>query len=115
MIKHYFAPQVEVINNKYIINIRCNLWVKHIDINDFLESFKSTFLLNELNFETQLISFDDLYDQYNIYCKAKNIVEKDKKVIYIVSKHFFEKYLVNSFSEYIKFDKFVSSEWFHNV
>lgn len=111
MINHYFSPQVEVIDNKYINNIRCNLWLKNEDIKDFLQSFKTTFLQNEVNFETQLISFDDLYDHYNAHCKAKNIL--DKKNVYVVSKHFFEKYLVNSLSEYIKFDKFVSSEWSH--
>ena len=29
MIWHYFYPQVEVIDNKYITNIRCNLWCKY--------------------------------------------------------------------------------------
>jgi len=29
----------------------------------------------------------------------------------IVSKHFFEKFLTNQLAMYIKFEKFVSSEW----
>ena len=35
MIKHYFSPQVEEIDNKYIINIRCDLWAKNEDIMSF--------------------------------------------------------------------------------
>ena len=40
MINHYFSPQVEVIDNKYITNIKCSLWSKHDDINEFLNSYK---------------------------------------------------------------------------
>ena len=30
MICHYFSQQVETIDNKYITNIKCNLWSKHV-------------------------------------------------------------------------------------
>jgi hypothetical protein len=57
-----------------------------------------------------LISFDDLYNGYKTYFKAKGAIEQ--KGYPIVSKQFFEKFLVNQMSEYIHFEKFVSSEWF---
>ena len=112
MIFHYFSPQVEVIDNKYITNIKCNLWSKHDDINEMLANYKLQ-KQNELVDELSLISFDELYKNYKSYIHAKLIV--DKIVHPIVSKHFFEKFLSHYLSEYIKFDKFVSSEWLHYV
>jgi hypothetical protein len=106
MICHYFSPQVEVIDNKYITNIKCSLWSKHDDINEFLNSYKIS-VVNQS--ATDLISIDDLYQGYKSYYKAKGIV--DQKIYLIVSKHFFEKFLTNQLSNYIHFDKFVSSDW----
>ena len=108
MIFHYFSPQVEVIDNKYITNIKCNLWSKHDDINEMLSNYKLQ-KQNELIDDQSLISFDELYKNYKSYIHAKLIV--DKIVHPIVSKHFFEKFLSHYLSEYIKFDKFVSSDW----
>jgi hypothetical protein len=105
MICHYFSPQVEVIDNKYVTNIRCNLWSKQDDINDFLQNYK----LQNSNQNSDIISFDDLYQSYKLYLKAKNTFEQNTNPI--ISKHFFEKYLTNQLSEYVKFEKFVSSEW----
>jgi hypothetical protein len=56
-----------------------------------------------------LISFDDLYQSYKIYFNAKATV--DKKTYPIVSKHFFQKFILTELTQYIKFEKFVSSEW----
>jgi hypothetical protein len=110
MIYHYFSPQVEIIDNKFITNIKCNLWSKHDDINEYLHTYKHN------NFKEQesdlLVSFDELYQGYKIYFKAKGLVEQ--KSLPIVSKHFFEKFLSNQLQLYIKFDKFVSSEWLQN-
>ncbi len=105
MICHYFSPQVEVIDNKYVTNIRCNLWSKHDDINDFLQNYK----LQNSKQNSDIISFDDLYQSYKLYLKAKNIFGQNTNPI--ISKHFFEKYLSNQLSEYVKFEKFVSSDW----
>ena len=105
MIWHYFYPNVEVIDNKYVTNIRCNLWSKHDDIGEMLSFYKQ-----QQHSDVSLISFDELYQNYKSYILAKNTV--DKAFHPIVSKHYFEKYLSQYLSEYIKFDKFVSSEWF---
>jgi hypothetical protein len=105
MIWHYFYPGVEVIDNKYITNIHCNLWSKHDDINEMLAYYKQ-----QPQPEVSLISFDDLYQNYKSYIQAKNAVEGVFSPI--VSKHFFEKFLLQKLTEYVKFDKFVSSEWF---
>jgi hypothetical protein len=98
MIWHYFYPQVEVIDNKYITNIRCNLWCKHDDINDALSNYKVH--KNILLVDTStLISFDELYQNYKSYIQAKIVVEKSFHPI--VSKHFFEKFLSHYLAEYI--------------
>lgn len=111
MICHYFYPQVEVIDNKYITNIYCNLWSKQDDINEMLTNYRDLHLCPTAE-ESNLISFDDLYQSYKSYIQAKTIVDKVFRPI--VSKHFFEKYLSNKLTIYIKFDKFVSSEWLQN-
>jgi hypothetical protein len=109
MIWHYFYPQVEVIDNKYVTNIRCNLWSKHDDINEMLASYRlQKQNLTNTNANT-LISFDDLYKNYTSYIQAKMLIEKSFHLI--VSKHFFEKWVTHYLGEYIKFDKFVSSDW----
>jgi hypothetical protein len=108
MVVHYFSPSVEVIDNKYITNIRCNLWSKNDDINEMLSNYKMQKKDNILN---ELISFDELYQNYNSFCQAKVVV--DKSFCPIVSKQFFEKFLSHFLSEYIKFDKFISSVWLH--
>jgi hypothetical protein len=116
MICHYFSPCVEVIDNKYITNIKCNLWCKHDDIKSFLELHKvnliNDYSKNVQNPPSDLISFDDLYQSYKIYFNAKAIV--DKKIYPIVSKQYFEKFILTQLTTYIKFDKFVSSEWLDN-
>jgi hypothetical protein len=111
MICHYFYPQVEVIDNKYITNIHCNLWSKQDDINEMLYNYKEQ-KKGKIAEDSTLISFDDLYQSYKSYFQAKIFVNKVLNPI--VSKHFFEKFLSNNLAMYIKFDKFVSSEWLQN-
>lgn len=108
MIWHYFYPGVEVIDNKYVTNIHCNLWSKHDDINEMLAYYKQQ--QDKKEQDVSLISFDELYQNYKSYIQAKNAVENSFSPI--VSKHFFEKFLSQYLAEYIKFDKFVSCDWF---
>jgi len=124
MINHYYSPQVEVIENKYITNIRCNLWIKHENIRTHLDTFKATqkigttSVINNSNTSVinhsnkELISFDELYKSYKSYYIAKQVV--DKQVSPIVSKQFFEKFLIHELHQYIQFDKFVSSQWLND-
>jgi hypothetical protein len=106
MIHHYFSPQVEIFDNKYITNIKCNLWSKSDDITEYLNYYKINAVFND---NIQLIPFDELYQGYKAYFKAKCMLEQ--KNISIVSKQFFEKFVINQLQSYIKFEKFVSSEW----
>lgn len=108
MVRHYFSPQVEIIDNKYVTNIKCNLWSKHDDINEYLYYFKNITSKADEKAQ-QLISFEELYQGYRNYFKAKSVTEQ--KTFPIVSKHFFEKFISNQLTTYIQFDKFVSSDW----
>ena len=74
-----------------------------------LNSYKFNLVNKGIHPNLELISFDDLYQGYKIYFKAKNILEQ--KSFPIVSKQFFEKYVENQLQSYVKFEKFVSSEW----
>ena len=113
MICHYFGTQVEIIENKYITNISCNLWSKKEDILDFLEYYKESSLnINEKNDE-KIISIDDLYQFYKTYMTSKNLIEK--QILHIVSKNFFEKFVSYNLSNFIKFEKFVSLEWIQDT
>ena len=92
------------------------MWIKHEDIHTHLETFKSAqkMINNSIinNSNKELISFDELYKSYKSYCIAKHIV--DKQVSPIVSKQFFEKFLLHELQQYIQFDKFVSSQWLND-
>ena len=105
IIIHYFSPSVEVIERKYVTNINCNMWSKQDDIKKMLDDYKQ----NKTLIVEELISFDDLYHAYRSYCRANIIVEKT--VCLIVSKQFFEKYLLFFLHDYVKFDKFIGVEW----
>jgi len=107
MISHYFYPNVEIIENKYVTNIKCNLWSKQDDINDFLNMYKMNLMCDTTKIE--LFSFDELYESYKTYFKSKALLEKTNYLI--VSKQYFEKYMLNNLTHYIKFEKFVSSNW----
>jgi hypothetical protein len=103
ILKHFFTT-IEIIEQKYILNVSCSLWdkTKHID-NSFChtkEEFKKDYKL-------ELISFDELYNYYYKYCKL-NFCKL------IVSKRYFEKYLYYKVSDYIVYDKFIETNWILN-
>ena len=114
MIHHYFSPQVEIIDNKYVTNISCNLWSKHDDIIKFLEIYKGSPNVNNIKKKNDLISFDDLYKGYKSFCQANQLIDKDKRMMPIVSKQYFEKSVCQILNEHIKYEKFVSSSWITN-
>ncbi len=101
ILNHYF-PTIEIVDNKYILNVQCNLWNKIGDMNQALVSlknhYKESVLLNQ---NSSLISFDEIYAYYI----------KHKQIKFTISKLYFEKYLYSELADYIEFDKFVSISW----
>jgi hypothetical protein len=95
----HFYPNVEIVENKFILNIRCSMWNKAMDIQTALNEFKCHKF--EEKSESSLISLDDAY---KFYC-GKNKAR-------VVSKHYFEKYASTFIATHILFDKFISNDWF---
>ena len=103
ILKHFFQ-NVEIVEEKYVLNISCTIWNKSKDI---IKSFE--FIKNELqkNDFVALISFDDAYNYYVKFCNSKSYK-------FIISKRYFEKYLYSMMNDYIVYEKFIETEWLLN-
>ena len=104
IIIHFFPSNVDVIDNRYIKNIKCLLWDKCDDIKDSLTKYQ---LDNKNNEIIDLISIDDLYLHYHLFCNLKTNNNL------IVSKSFFEKYIQFNLKEFIIYEKFVDLKWLY--
>ena len=104
ILKHFFQ-NVEIVEEKYVLNISCTIWNKSKDI---IKSFE--FIKNELqkNDFVALISFDDAYNYYVKFCNSKSYK-------FIISKRYFEKYLYSMMNDYIVYEKFIETEWLLNT
>ena len=98
-------PNVEIIEDKYILNVSCSLWDKLNDIQLSFEYIKQQ--IKESNSSTMLISFDDAYNYYYKFCNTNSYK-------FIVSKRYFEKYLAYKFFDYIVYEKFIKTEYILN-
>jgi hypothetical protein len=103
ILKHFF-PSIEIIENKYVLNVSCNIWHKNAEIEKSFDYIKTQI---KNNHTLALISFDDAYNYYYKYCNN----ESNKLV---VSKRYFEKFLYSKISKYIVYEKFIeTSTFFH--
>ena len=101
ILKHFF-PEVEIVDDKYALNISCELWNKACDINDSFDYIREK-VKNE--HKLALVSFDDAYNYYYKYCKSSSTNRA------IVSKRYFEKFLYYKFSDHIAYEKFIETCW----
>jgi hypothetical protein len=100
ILKHFF-PHIEIIENKYVLNVKCNIWDKNTEIENSFEYIKTEIK----NYHTlALISFDDAYNYYYKFCNNQS-----NKLI--VSKRYFEKYLYSKIPKYIVYEKFIETVW----
>ena len=106
-ILHHFFSSIDIIDNKFILNITSNMWNKNEDIKISILSMKNEIYnpdeLNENNLP--LISFDEAYNYYNNFNNNNNNNNNNK---YIVSKRYFNNYLCCYLKDYIYHDKFIS-------
>jgi hypothetical protein len=102
ILSHFF-PDVLIIDDKYILNIMCNLWDKTKDIDDFFMTFKEN-ITDKIDSNSKVTSIEDIYQYYFKYCNST------KK--YVVSKRYFEKYLHAKLFDYIVYEKFIDNKWF---
>ena len=104
ILKHFFSS-VEIVEDKFVLNVTCCLWDKINDINASFDYIKEQ-ITNEQ--ELALISFDDVYNYYYKFCNSNSFK-------FIVSKRYFEKYLYYKISHHIVYEKFIETSWFKTI
>lgn len=87
ILNHYF-PQVEIVENKYIMGVMCSYWKKTEDILSALTIYK--------NKKKTIVSLDTLYA---FYIKQKFTVKMH------ASKRFFKKFIETSFSDSMELEQ----------
>ena len=100
-ILRFYFPDIEIVANKYILNIECSLWDKCADIVTILDDAKVHFQTEKEMSEDKVISFDDLYKFYL----------KRKKGEITMSKSYFEKFIENYLKQYIVYSRIISEKW----
>jgi hypothetical protein len=70
----------------------------------FLEIYKGSSNVNNIKKKNDLISFDELYKSYKLFCQSTQLVDKDKRMMPIVSKQYFEKSVCHVLNEHIKYE-----------
>jgi len=101
ILKHFF-PNIQIIEDKFVLNVNCNLWDKISDINNSFTFIKKNIKSKQ---NLSLISFDDAYNYYYKYCNLHSTK-------LIVSKMYFEKYLNYKIKDYIVYEKFIKTDFF---
>ena len=95
ILKHFY-PYIEIIEDRFILNIKSFIWDKNADINCSFQYIKERSLMNNLT----LVSIDDAYSYYYKYCKIN-----DFKLI--VNKRYFEKYIYFKLNNNIIYEKII--------
>lgn len=103
IMKHFF-PNVEIIEDKFVLNITCSIWNKSSDIQNSFGYIKEHI---KADHKLALISFDDAYNLYNKYVNETSLK-------FVVSKRFFEKYLYYKLADHIVYEKFIETDLFMN-
>jgi len=98
----HFFPTIEIIEDKYVLNITSNMWNKLNDIDNSLVYIKEQILADH---NLALISFDDIYNYYCKFCKSNSLQ-------FLVSKRYFEKYLYFKLADHIVYEKFINTSIF---
>jgi len=93
----HFFPDIDIIEEKYILNIQCILWDKNKDIKKSFTHIKNEIVNNNL---INLISFNEIYNYYCKYCILNSLK-------FIVGKNYFEKYLCLNFEYCIVYETFI--------
>ena len=114
ILQHFF-PNVEILDNKYILNIQCKLWDKKKDIQYSLEKLKIECKIKYTDQNdsdvSPLIEFEEAYNFYML-CQSQIPDKLTTNYLVIVSKRYFEKYLHAFLSEHVVYDNFITSEWY---
>lgn len=100
MIEYFFS--IKLRDNKYIPNIKCSLWCKWLNIDKWINNYKTSYDKN-----TQNVVISDLY---KLYCKF-NIMDGLQNNS--VSKNYFTKYLISKIPEKYINNNLISHSYFN--
>lgn len=95
IVKHFF-PEVDVAEDKYLLNVCSPLWDKVVDIRRVLGDVLTQLREKHAKQPFPMVSFDELYGLYEGNAQGM-----------VVSKDYFEKYLNVHYSSMIVYDKFL--------
>jgi hypothetical protein len=101
----YYFPDTIIEDGKYIHNVISSNWNKKDEIKYALVQMRADFRVSADSASAFSFSF---YDMYEYYCKKQRASNS-----LIVSKHYFEKYILENLGEYIINDAFISVEWIY--
>jgi hypothetical protein len=107
----YFYPNISIEGQKYIYEVKCILWDKREDIilaiaklkEDFSDKYKN----GRVAFTGNMLI--TIYHAYKYYCKFA--IEYHAGHEKIVSKSFFENFLLDYLRNYIVDDNYISVDW----
>jgi|TARA_B110000093_G_scaffold182130_1_gene227935 hypothetical protein len=104
ILSHYYS-NIEIVNNKFIMNVQCSFWNKIEEMNKYITDAKEYYkiLYDKKEIDTVLIPINEIYTFY--------IDKKNTRLS--VSKRYFEKYISSVLHEYSDFDGFISIQWLH--
>ena len=103
----YFYPNTEITQDKFIANIRNVLWDKRLDISIAMDNYK----LHLIDKEDEQLTHVSIYDAYLYYSNYYKQTQTGKQ---IVSKSYFEKYILENYTEYVIDAKLLSYRWWQN-
>jgi hypothetical protein len=102
----YFFPQVEIENEKYVQKWRCQLWDKSADIEMVLSTIRadtSSFLTMTPSPSCSSPMLTSIHDLYEKYCQNKYTEH-----LPVVSKQYFEKYIIDNLGDHVVDGQFIS-------
>ena len=109
LIRHLYVNSdgnIHIDDDKYIVNIKCELWDKSLEVTESLTLFKDEYSeeITELT-NYNIKSLSDAYTYYVLY----------KKDGLVISKHYFDKVAKDIMSEFLDSDGLINNSWFINV
>ena len=129
----YYYPNVVVDQDKFLHNIRCTMWDKQMDIQLAIDNMRSVLHNQNLVATTMFLdsstnvcvntSIYDMYIYYNKYYSSNEIMHNEighNEIIHneirrhpriIVSKTYFDKYIMDHYTEYVLGTAMLSYQW----
>jgi len=113
----YYYPTIEIDQEKFIHHIRCGLWDKQMDIQMALDNIQyqlhnsrpqNTIQNEVVSDQESLVQSLTIYDMYVNYCKFYSNIDNKRL---IVSKPYFEKYVLENMAEYVIDSTIISNDW----